>query len=151
MKRVLENQYGKEAIPLMCMILSACGDSNSSDSLKKYAPSPFAGEKVKEEKRILFNLRCLFVSIASKLDSKSREDMVELLQEELQNRESARTNFQTILLLLERAHQAGILLPQTLTKLEEWLGIFEREDLIIYVKQFDPKKQFPGTYTSTVW
>ena len=145
MKRVFENQYGKEAIPLICMILEACGDKNSSDLLKKHAPSPFAGENVKEEKRIAYNLRCLFVSITSKLDSNSRDNMVELLQEELQNRESAGTKFQTILLLLERAHQASIILPQKLTQLEEWLGVFERDDLIrSHVNQFDAKKRFPG-------
>lgn len=146
MKRVFENQYGDEAIPLMCMILLACGDSNSSIRLAKYAPSPFAGEKVKEERsRIAYNLRCLFVNIASKLDSKSRDNMIELLQEELQNRESVGTKLQTLLLLLERAHQASIILPQELTQLEEWLGVFERDDLIkSYLKQFDPNKQFPG-------
>ena len=147
MKRVFENQYGDEAIPLMCMILLACGDSNSSERLKKYAPSPFAGEKVKEEKRIAYNLRCLFVSIASKLDSKS-SNMIELLQEELQNRESVGTELQTLLLLLERAHQASIILPQKLTQLEEWLGVFERDDLIkSCIDQFDPNKQFPGRCT----
>ena len=144
MKRVFENQYDEEAIPLMCMILSACGDSTSSDLLKKYAPSPFAGEKVEEEKRIVYNLRCLFVSITSELDSKSRDNMVQLLQDELQKHESARTTFQTVLLLLERAHQASVILPQKLDQLKEWLEVFERDDLIRYVNQFDPKKQFPG-------
>jgi hypothetical protein len=145
MKRMFENQYGDEAIPLMCMILLACGDSNSSDQLKKYAPSQFAGEKVKEEKRIAYNLRCLFVSIANKLDSKSRDNMIELLQEELQTRESAGTKFQTVLLLLERFHQASIILPEKLTQLEEWLGITERDDLIkLYINEFDPNKRFPG-------
>lgn len=146
MKRVFENQYGDEAIPLMCMILLDCGDSNSSDRLAKYAPSPFAGWKVKEDKRIAYNLRCLFVSIASKLDSESRENMVKLLQEELDNRESVGTKFQTVLMLLEKAHQGSVILPQELTQLEEWLGVFERDDLIqSCIKQFDRNKQFPGT------
>ena len=149
-KRVFENQYGDEAIPLMCMILLDCGDSNSSDRLAKYAPSPFAGWKVKEEKRIAYNLRCLFVSIASKLDSESRENMVKLLQEELDNRESVGTKYQTVLLLLEKAHQAGVISPQELTQLEEWLGFVERDDLIkLYFEQFDPNKQFPGRYNIT--
>ena len=147
MKRVFENQYGDEAIPLMCMILLACGDSSSSVRLAKYAPSPFSGVRVKEERsRITYNLRCLFVNIASALDSKS-DNMIEVLQEELQNRESAGTKFQTVLLLLERAHQASIILPQKLTQLEEWLGVVERDDLIkLYLEQFDPNKQFPGRY-----
>ena len=145
MKRVFQNQYGEEAIPLMCMILSDCGDSTSSDLLKRCAPSPFVGEKVKEEKRILYNFRCLLVGIARNLDSKSRDDMVMLLQEELQDRELAKTIFQTILLLLEQARQANIILPRKLNKLEEWLSVFERDDLIReYINQFDPKKQFPG-------
>ena len=150
MKRVFQNQYGEEAIPLMCMILSDCGDSTSSDLLKRCAPSPFVGENVKEEKRKLYNFRCLLVCISSKLDSKL-DSMIELLQEELQNRESAKTRFQTVLLLLERAHQASIILPQKLTQLEEWLGVFERDDLIReYVNQFDPKKQFPGIKVNKV-
>ena len=148
MKQVFENQYGDEAVSLMRMIFLACGDSKSSDLLNKYAPSPFAGENLKEEKRILYNFRCLFVTIASKLDSKSRENMVELMQEELQNSESVESKYQTVLLLLERAHQASVILPQELTQLEEWLGTFERDDLIrSYVNQFDPKKQFPGNIT----
>ena len=148
MKQVFVNQYGDEAIPLMCMILLACGDSNSSDRLAKYAPSPFAGWKVKEEKRIAYNLRCLFVSIASKLNSESRDNMIDLLQEVLQNRESAGTKFQTVLQLLERAHQASVILPQELNQLKEWLGVpgIERDDLIKSCDQFaiDPNKQFPG-------
>lgn len=145
MKLVFENRYGDEAIPLMCMILSACGDTKLSDLLKKHAPSPFAGVRVMEEKRILFNLRCLFVSIASELGSTFRGSMIELMQEELQNFESLGSEYQTILLLLERAHQASLILPQKLTRLGEWLGVFERDDLIrSHVNQFDAKKQFPG-------
>ena len=144
MKQVFENQYGEEAIPLMCMIFLACGDSKSSDSMKRCAPSPFAGEKVEEEKRILYNFHCLLVTILSKLDSISRNYMVELLQDELQYPESTGSKFQIILLFLERAHKESIILPQKLHRLEEWLVALDKDNLVRYINQFDPKKQFPG-------
>ena len=97
-------------------------------------------KETKEEK----NLHCLFVTIASKLESKSRDNMIALLQEELQTHESVGTK---LLLLLERAHQEGMILPGNLTQLNEWLKIIERDDLIkSCIGQFDPNKQFPGKY-----
>ena len=142
---VFEKQYHGETISLMRMIFSDCGDTKSSDLLKKFDKSPeisFAGRMVQEEKRESYNFRRLMVTIASKLDTQTN-DMVTYLQEEVSS-ESAGSDFQTLLLLFTRARQGSIILPQKLDRLKQWLGDFNRDDLIRYVNQFEPKKQFPG-------
>ena len=145
MKRLFENQVGKEAISLMCMMLSDCGDPDLSASLMKFATSPFAGKTVNEEKRESYNFRRLLVDITNNLESDQLGDMVTRLQQQLQCRKSLKTPAQTLLLLFERAWQRNTIMPQKLDQLKQWLSVVEREDLKMkLIDRFDPKKQFPG-------
>ena len=146
MKKVFEKQYKEETISLMRMIFLDCGDKNSSDLLKEFDSSmeiSFTGRTVEEDTRETYNFRCLLMNVASKLDSTQTNDMVTYLKEEI-GYELARSDFQTILLLFVRAHQGSIILPQKLDRLKQWLAVFNRDDLIRYVDQFEPRKQFPG-------
>ena len=154
MKTVFDKQYSEETISLMCMLLLDCGDKKSSDILKEVDANcsasnsiSFTGKTVEEDKRILYNFRRMLVYVVTNLDDSQRTDMITLVQEELACYESEKTDFQTLLLLFERATQKGTILPQKPDRLKDWLSDFNREDLIRYVNQFEPKKQFPGEYT----
>lgn len=152
MKTVFDKQHSEETIPLMCMLLLDCGDKKSSDILKETDTNcsnqsansmSFTGKMVEEDKRILYNFRCMLVYVVTNLDDSQRTDMITLLQDEV-GYESEKNNFQTLLLLFERATQGGIILPQKPDRLKDWLSEFKREDLIGYIDQFEPKKEFPG-------
>ena len=134
------------------MLLLDCGDKKSSDILKEADANysnqsansiSFTGKMVEEDKRILYNFRCMLVYVVTNLDDSQRTDMITLLQDEV-GYESEKNNFQTLLLLFERATQGGIILPQKPDRLKDWLSEFKREDLIGYIDQFEPKKEFPG-------
>jgi hypothetical protein len=158
MKTVFDKQHSEETIPLMRMLLLDCGDKKSSDILKEVdanscstncAEISFTGKAVEEDKRMLYNFRCLLVYVVTNLDDSERADMITLVQEEV-GYESEKNDFQTLLRLFERATQGGIILPQTPDRLTVWLSEFNRQDLIRYINQFEPKKQFPGEYTCTL-
>ena len=152
MKTVFDKQHSEETIPLMCMLLLDCGDKKSSDILKEVDANcssnsiPFTGKTVEEDKRMLYNFRCMLVYVVTNLDDSQRTDMITLVREELTCYESEKNDFQTLLLLFERATQGSIILPQNPDRLNYWLSEFNREDLISYINQFEPKKQFPGEY-----
>ena len=147
MKPVFDKQHSEETIPLIRMLLLDCGDKKSSDDLKEVGGNSslilFSGKMVEEDKRILYNFRRLLVHVVTNLDDSQRNDMIILIQEEV-DCESENNAFQTLLLLFERATQGNIILPQKPDRLKDWLSEFNREDLIRYVNQFEPKKQFPG-------
>ena len=148
MKTVFDKQHSEETIPLIRMLLLDCGDKKSSDALMEVeanssAAISFTGKTVEEDKRILYNFRCLLMYVVTNLDDGERADMITLVQDEV-SYEPEKNDFQTLLLLFEKATQAGIILPQKLDRLKEWLSEFNREDLIRYINQFEPKKQFPG-------
>lgn len=148
MKTVFDKQHSEETIPLIRMLLLDCGDKKSSDALMEVeanssAAISFTGKTVEEDKRILYNFRCMLMYVVTNLDDGERADMITLVQDEV-SYEPEKNDFQTLLLLFEKATQAGIILPQKLDRLKEWLSEFNREDLIRYINQFEPKKQFPG-------
>ena len=149
MKTVFDKQHSDETIPLMCMLLLDCGDKKSSDILMEVDTNcsshsiSFTGKMVEEDKRTSYNFRRMLVYVVTNLDDNQRNDMITLVQEEV-DCESEKNDFQTLLLLFERATQGNIILPQKTDRLKDWLSEFNREDLIRYVNQFEPKKQFPG-------
>lgn len=146
-KKVFEKQHGEETMSLIRMLLLDCGDKKSSDSLREYDTQSdilFAGKTVEEEKREAYNLRRLFVNVANDLNATQLDNVVTLLQDEGVFESVPGDDFRTLLLLFERANQMGIILPQKLDKLKEWLEIVGRDDLIRLVNQFDPKNKFPG-------
>ena len=150
MKTVFDKQHSEETIPLISMLLFDCGDKKSSDLLKEVDANcsiSFIGKTVEEDKRMLYNFRCMLVHVVTNLDDSQRTDMITLVREELACYESEKNDFQTLLLLLERATQGSVILPQKPDQLKNWLSEFNREDLITYISQFEPKKQFPGEYT----
>lgn len=145
MKKLLEKQYKEEAISLMRMVLLDCGDRNSSDLLKEFDKSKEIIRTVGDsDMRKTYNFRCLLMKIACKLDTQTN-DMVTYLQEEIGCYESAENDFQTLLLLLVRAHQRNIILPHNLGQLKQWLAlpIFKRDDLIQDIDDFE---QFLGNF-----
>lgn len=158
MKTVFDKQHGEETIPLMCMLLLDCGDKKSSDILMEVdinnssstssskVLNLFTGKMVEEDKRTLYNFHCLLVHIVTNLDGSQRNDMITLVQAEV-GYESEKNDFQTLLLLFERATQGSIISPRKPDRLKDWLSEFNREDLIGYVNQFEPNKLFPGEYT----
>ena len=146
MKKLLEKQYKEEAISLMRKILLDCGDRNSSDLLKEFDKSKEITWTVGDlDMRKIYNFRCLLVKIACKLDTQTN-DMVTYLQQEIDCYESAENDFQTLILLLVRAHQRNIILPHNLGRLKQWLALFNRDDLIKDVDHFEPNEQFPGNF-----
>ena len=151
MKAVFDRQHGEETVPLFRMLLLDCDNDIESSNLLKLPGSPdilFAGKSpVKEEKREEYNLRRLLVYVASNLDDSQLSDMITLIEEQGIDCDPKPTQLQNLLVLFERAFQQGIILPQKLDKLKEWLEVFGREDLIRHVNQFEPKKQFPGSLT----
>ena len=147
MKKLLEKQYKDETISLMCMILLDCGDRNSSDLLKKFDKSKESTWTVADSNiSTLYNFRRLLMKIACKLESQQVNDMITYLQEEIGCIESAENDFRTLLQLLVRALQRGIILPHNLDHLKEWLAVLKRDDLIKDVNQFEPNEQFPGNF-----
>ena len=154
MKAVFDKQHGDETVPLFRMLLLDCdNDIESSDLLKlRDSPDiPFAGKSpMKEDKREEYNLRRLLVYVANSLDESQLSDMITLIEEEGINGDPKPTQLQNLLLLFERAFQQGIILPQKLDKLKEWLEVFGREDLVRHVNQFEPKKLFPGSLTVNI-
>ena len=154
MKTVFDKQHSEETIPLIRMLLLECGDKKSSDALKEVdvnscctnpAAISFTGKTVEEDKRILYNFRCMLMYVVTNLDDGERADMITLMQDEI-SYEPEKNDFQTLLLLFEKATQGDIILPQKLDRLKDWLLEFNREDLIRYINQFEPKKQFPGEW-----
>ena len=150
MKKVFEKEHGKEAISLIRMLLLACSnDKDSSDKLKRHdscADAQFAGRSVKPEKREEYNLRLLLVNVVKDLDESQLNDMATYIEEDaIIICEDKPTKLQNLLLQLERAIQQNVILPQKVNKLMEWLEVLGRDDLKQRVKQFEPKKQFPGT------
>ena len=150
MKTVFDKQHSEETIPLMCMLFLDCGDKKSSDILMEVDTNCsssskilFTGKMVEEDKRTHYNFRRMLVHVVTNLDDSQRNDMITLVQDEV-GYESEKNDFQTLLLLFERATQGSIILPQKPDRLKDWLSEFNREDLIRYVNQFEPKKQFPG-------
>lgn len=147
MKKVLHKQHGDEAVSLLRMLLLDCGDKTASDVLKEYDISSeisFAGNTVSEKNRETYNLRRLLVHIATNLDDSQQSDMVSYLQEVVDPESVPQSKFQNLLLLFKRACQQSTIEPQRVDKLKKWLEQFERDDLSRQVKQFEPKKQFPG-------
>ena len=148
---VFEKQHEGEVIPLMRMLLLKCDDVRSSDKLKPFDTSSrqdrimFTGKSntVGENRRMLYNLHCLFVYIANNLDADEKSNLIALMQEKVSHR-SAKTDFQTILLLLEKANQMDFIQPQNLDLLKQWLKTLKRPSLIRHVNQFNPREQFPG-------
>ena len=152
MKTVFDKQHSEETIPLICMLLLDCGDKKSSDILREVDGNCsqvllFTGRMVEEDNRMLYNFRRMLVYVATNLDDSQRTDMITLVQDEVISCEPERNDFQTLLLLFERATQQGIILPQKPDRLNYWLSQFNREDLIRYVNQFESKKHFPGEST----
>ena len=155
MKAMFDKQHSEETIPLIRMLLLECGDKKSSDALMEVdgnccstnpAAISFTGKTVEEDKRILYNFRCMLMYVVTNLDDGERADMITLVQDEV-SCEPERNDFQTLLLLFEKATQGDVILPQKLDRLKDWLLEFSREDLIRYINQFEPKKQFPGECT----
>ena len=147
MKKLLEKQYKEATISLMRMILLDCGDRNSSDLLKEFDKSKEITWTVEDsDMRKTYNFRRLLMKIACTLDTQQVKDMVTYLQEKIGCYESVENDFQTLLLLLVRAYQAGVILPHNLDQLRECLAVLKRDDLIKDVNQFEPSEQFPGNF-----
>jgi hypothetical protein len=141
MKKLFEKQYKEDTISLIRMILLDCGDRNSGDLLKEFDKSKEITLTVEDsDVRKAYNLRCLLMKIACKLDSAHVNNMVTYLQEEIGCNELAENDFQTLLLLLVRAHQRSVIVPHNLDQLKQWLSVLKRDDLIEEVNQF------PGNY-----
>ena len=145
---VFDKQHSEEAVSLMRMLFLDCDDPNSSDMLKQFDTnsSPkilFTGKKVEEDRRASYNFRRMLVYVANNLDETEKIDMISLLRQEV-DYEQKGSSLQTLLHLFERATQGSIILPQKLDGLKDWLADLDRQDLVMYVNQFEPKKQFPG-------
>lgn len=155
MKNDFEKQHGDESISLIRMLLEDCGDKQSSDSLiEGDSPSgmAFSGMKVSVENREFYNFRRLIVQVVTNLEPPQVEDMVTYVQDVLKDSACVPGSHpQSLLLLFERARQQNLVGPQNVDKLKEWLRVFEREDLISEVNQFEPRKQFPGKFLLTVY
>ena len=161
MYSVFENQYGKrEALALMTFLFNSCDDTISAEKLEVLiqndghchkATLSFSGRRVSEEERQKFNLRRLVVRIADELDESKREDLVTLLQDQTGDSDSRDTNYKTILVLMTKACNSGLLQVQNPSaKLQEWLSQLgfkaDGGDLSVMseVSQFDSMRQFPG-------
>ena len=106
MKTVFDKQHSEETIPLIRMLLLDCGDKKSSDALMEVeanssAAISFTGKTVEEDKRILYNFRCLLMYVVTNLDDGERADMITLVQDEV-SYEPEKNDFQTLLLLFEK-------------------------------------------------
>ena len=161
MYSVFENQHGKrEALALMTFLFNSCDDTISAEKLEAIiqndghfhqATLSFSGRRVSEEERQKFNLRRLVVRIADELDESKRVDFVTLLQDQTGDSDSRDTNYKTILVLITKACNSGLLQVQNPSaKLQEWLSQlgFKADDgdlsVMSEVSQFDSMRQFPG-------
>ena len=162
MYSVFENQHGKrEALALMIFLFKSCDDSISAEKLEalirndpghyRQAPLSFSGRRISEEERVKFNFRSLVVRIADELEESKREDLVTILQDQTGDGDSRDTNYKTILVLMTKACNSGVLQVQNPNgKLVEWLNQLgykvDSDDLSVMkeITQFDSKRQFPG-------
>ena len=158
---VFRNRYGPlQALALMILLFRVCEDDPSAKELEALVPPSdstsrrkallFSGEGVEEGDREKFNIRSLITHLASELDQSQQVNFITLLRGFINTADKRGSNFQTILLLMTKAFNSGRISAQDLSKrLLEWLNqvsISEDGDLSVVkeIKEFDPKKPFPG-------
>ena len=156
MYSVFENQHGlMEAIALVSFLFRVCDDMGSAEEIEALVGQSdsglrFCGRRVNEEEREKFNIRTLFARLAAELDEEKQKDFITMLQSHIDDSESKNTDFKTILVLMTKACNSGVLTAQNLSaQLNEWLellGFSEDGDFSIMkeITNFDSKKQFPG-------